>query len=98
VNYGRRKDDSWLLKRAQLAGVFGMMLSLLQASTAWADISQHAHAIIESISTAIIFIGSAALVLIRDPRCAPKIERINTILIRALAKHFGVRDDGDLRG
>lgn len=82
-----------MLSRARWAGIAGALLSLIQGGIAWADWSAEVHAWAEACATCIIFIGSALLVLFRDPRCQPKIDRLNAILLKALAKDLHVDDE-----
>src|SRR5512143_1063745 len=85
-------DRRWtLITRARLAGIFCMVMALTQGAIALAAGSEELHAWLESLASGIIFIGGAVLVLVRDPRCNPKIERVNAILVAALRKRLGVK-------
>jgi hypothetical protein len=86
------------LLRAQWAGLAGAVMALVQGAVAAAPVSGVAHATIESMATCILFVGGAILALTRDPRCQPKIDRLNDILMRALAKDLGVQDDRPISG
>jgi hypothetical protein len=91
----RRREDDWILSRAQVAGIAGMVLALLQSGAALADLPDSVHTVIEAIATGVLFVGGAMLAMVRDPRCFPKMDRLNRILMRALARRLHVPDDPD---
>jgi hypothetical protein len=88
----RRAEDGMRYSRAQFAGMFMIFMSLLQGGAAMADISETIHAVFEATASGLLLVGGALLVLLRDPRCLPKVERWNNLLYRWGAKRLHVEE------
>jgi hypothetical protein len=84
-----------MLSRAQWAGVCAMIVALVMIVAAVIDISVHMHITVEALCAGILAICGMLLALARDQRCQPKVDRLNNILLRALAKDLHVEDEHD---
>jgi hypothetical protein len=86
----RRFYDTWLITRSQLYGTLMVGCGLL-VMVAPALASSEMSLIVHETSGAVIILAGAVLTLTKDERCSPKIQRLNDILLRALARRLRVK-------
>lgn len=86
----RRAEDVQRLSRAQWAGLGMAIIAMMQGGIAMASVSETIHAVFEATASGLLFLGGAVLVLVRDPRCQPKIDRFNALLFRKMEKELGL--------
>ena len=94
IKSGRREEDKWIITRTRLAALFILFLSfLLLSMSVYASEGKVTHSLFASLSA----FAAAALWFVSDERCRPKLRRLNTILMRALAKRLKVDDPGEIK-